>query len=374
MFAQKHTLTSEASPILTSSGLNHSFKSDSSRKSGSRPAKGQDIRCFFPAKTAPNPKSQKRLASSSPSRLTPSSVPNPSCFQSSIPSKRLGRSTPKQAFSQLVLDLSNRPSTQICKECGMSYVIGVSEDVELHKKHHKQVVGGLEWAFDEDPKSECKVVWRNEAEINDERIVKLSLDPMSLKKAKYKHQVEKILSMVNYSLGAQELSFKQLQASSLYLFIGDPQSPSKSNSQVNKRLKLNPKTTRKTKSVVKAVCIAARIEQAFSIVKRTVPSDRDSNESQRLLRFGDAASELYCSPKPQKALLGIHRIWTSPNHRRLGLAKKLLNSVAMTCIYNLPIQQHQDRRKLIAFSQPSESGMKLAMNWFQSNFFNIFLD
>lgn len=128
--------------------------------------------------------------------------------------------------------------------------------------------------------------------------------------------------------------------------------------------------------VIKAMCVAARIQHAYQILRGPNSShqDKQTPSSEALLRFGETTSELYCSPRAEESLVGIHRVWTSPIYRRNGLATRLLDSVAMTFIYGMPIEGRESRRRSIAFSQPTETGMRLASKWFGTILFRIFID
>ncbi|KZF21783.1 hypothetical protein L228DRAFT_283913 [Xylona heveae TC161] len=71
------------------------------------------------------------------------------------------------------------------------------------------------------------------------------------------------------------------------------------------------------------------------------------------------SSSISISAKPTSAVLGISRIWTSRSHRRHGIAATLLDCARDRFIYGMKIP-----KDLIAFSQPTESGVRLAENWF----------
>jgi GNAT superfamily N-acetyltransferase len=58
------------------------------------------------------------------------------------------------------------------------------------------------------------------------------------------------------------------------------------------------------------------------------------------------------------ALLGISRIWTSPKHRRQGIASRLVACAAENFVYGMKLSEGQ-----IAFSQPTDSGAYFALNW-----------
>lgn len=60
------------------------------------------------------------------------------------------------------------------------------------------------------------------------------------------------------------------------------------------------------------------------------------------------------------AIVGVSRIWTSGSSRRKGIALDLLDCVVINFIYGMEITKGQ-----IAFSQPTESGNRLAHKFFE---------
>lgn len=56
-------------------------------------------------------------------------------------------------------------------------------------------------------------------------------------------------------------------------------------------------------------------------------------------------------------------MWCSPPFRRRGLVSKLLDAVSVNFIYGRPLRRPEERRAFIAFSQPTESGCRLAKAW-----------
>lgn len=63
-----------------------------------------------------------------------------------------------------------------------------------------------------------------------------------------------------------------------------------------------------------------------------------------------------------QAIVGISRIWTSGASRRKGIALDLLDCVVSNYIYGMEIPKNQ-----IAFSQPTESGKRLAQKFFEED-------
>ena len=72
-------------------------------------------------------------------------------------------------------------------------------------------------------------------------------------------------------------------------------------------------------------------------------------------------------------MLGVHRIWTVPAHRRAGLASRLLDAVAARCIYGYPVVKAR-RGVEVAFSQPTGKGQALARRWTGGRELRVFVD
>ena len=41
----------------------------------------------------------------------------------------------------------------------------------------------------------------------------------------------------------------------------------------------------------------------------------------------DSMSAWYCSPRPQPAIVGVNRVWVCQQHRRRGVASRLLDAI-----------------------------------------------
>lgn len=92
-----------------------------------------------------------------------------------------------------------------------------------------------------------------------------------------------------------------------------------------------------------------------SILGRVSSRSRDAE-------VDSSANFSLCSIEKRPCLLGISRIWTSPKHRRQGIASKLVESAAGGFVYGMTIGVEQ-----IAFSQPTDSGAWFALKWVKEN-------
>ncbi|KAF2751818.1 hypothetical protein M011DRAFT_522755 [Sporormia fimetaria CBS 119925] len=100
-------------------------------------------------------------------------------------------------------------------------------------------------------------------------------------------------------------------------------------------------------------CLAERILEAHAVeaVEEAPQDGPDAAEHQ--------SSSISVSTVTHPAILGISRIWTSSLHRKTGVASRLLNVARLDFLYGMTIEKEQ-----VAFSQPTESGGRLARKWF----------
>jgi len=60
----------------------------------------------------------------------------------------------------------------------------------------------------------------------------------------------------------------------------------------------------------------------------------------------------------RRAVMGVSRVWTAKEWRRMGVAKKLLDEACERFVYGMRLGRGE-----VAFSQPTESGGWLARGW-----------
>ncbi|SCV71033.1 BQ2448_3795 [Microbotryum intermedium] len=385
-----------ASPVKSGlSTLTSSIKSVQTPKSKAL----EDLRSFFvklspkraklsespptllSTKTAPSKFSAKRPNRSlfgiiRPSEIPPTSTlteikastspPGPSTSSSSkaLSSKASSSSSgkAKTVLEQLYLDpfTTAGHSTLSCVECGLSYA-RTPDDMVLHEKHHKKVVGGVDWVA-----TSCHVpLLLNGIMIildHDTEFTCAMVDPASVKSSEPAgKKIREILATIDAELGATALTPKQLCQGCKLVFV----TAAGGNS--------------KTKDKVVAACLVQRIKKAHQIV---IPEGENEDgrapakDERRAVEFSagdDQGGAIFCDPGPVPALLGIHRIWTCSTYRRKGLGTKMLDLIAARCIYGAPISQ--ERRKLdVAFSQPTGKGQALATRWTGTKTFRVFVE
>ena len=235
----------------------------------------------------------------------------------------------KPRLTQMRIDLGGEVQ-RTCKECGMEYVPSHEEDAALHKSFHGLNIDGVELG-----KGFVKEVGALDR-LDDKESVVL-VDGKS--SAHVRKKVRKVLDVVKTDLGAVEVEDERLWGA-------QEKSGSKSKTRV-------PASTFEEGGKVYlycigdkcvGLCLAERIQSASKVVARATD---------------DAKSSLTTEPSIAPMLLGISRIWTSKSHRRRGIASVLLDNARAHYFYGIEVP-----RKMIAFSQPTESGSKLAERWF----------
>ena len=234
----------------------------------------------------------------------------------------------KPRLTQMRIDLGGDVQ-RTCKGCGMEYVPSHEEDAALHKSFHQLNIDGVELGrgFVKDIGA---LDWLGEGQsvvLVDGR----SSTPIRKK-------VRKVLEVVKTDLGAVEIDDERLWGS-------QKKSASKSKTQTSLDAVEGGKIFLYCvgdKCV--GLCLAERIQSASKVVARAAD---------------DLKSSLTTEPSIAPMLLGISRIWTSKSHRRKGVASVLLDNARAHYFYGIEVP-----RKMIAFSQPTESGSRLADRWF----------
>jgi N-acetyltransferase len=110
------------------------------------------------------------------------------------------------------------------------------------------------------------------------------------------------------------------------------------------------------------VCLVQRIKRARSVMPSSVALEtacvsRMEMEQNGRTPKGDGAIRICDDDSP--AMLGVSRIWTSNGSRHQGIARRLLDCAIENFEFALSIPKDK-----VAFSQPTDSGAKLARAWF----------
>ena len=236
---------------------------------------------------------------------------------------------------QMQLDLGT-VVRKTCASCGMEYVPSNAEDTELHRKYHDRNSAGIDLgkAFVKANASR----WVYEAARFDEGYVVI-VDRKSSPAAK--SQAKKVLEVVNRELSAPKIEDPVLWGPA------EPPKRLRKNGRKEETDRFKVFLHMKESKCV-GLCLTERIWEARP-VKLPPSHGRPSSSS---ITMGE---------ETHPAIVGVSRIWTSGAWRRKGIAMDLLDCVVSNFIYGMDIPKDQ-----IAFTQPTESGCRLAEAFFGS--------
>lgn len=195
----------------------------------------------------------------------------------------------------------------------------------MHKKHHARhrVEMGLSRTFVQSL-SQKNVIWRDEV---GNIVTRVTREDQSTKRT----HVETVLDAVEQELGGVGIPSSILwcnirQRYAVFLYIrGDD---------------------------CLGVCVAQKITSARRVLPFTENVQANAADE-------NADKSIIASKDDYPATLGISRIWTSKQARRKGIAKMLLDMAISNFEFAVSIP-----KEMVAFSQPTDSGTRLARSWF----------
>ena len=236
----------------------------------------------------------------------------------------------------------------------MEYIPSVKEDAALHKEYCGMNVGGIEMGKPFLKDESVKRLRSNKALSSDKEVI-MVVDQRSSLAARRK--AKRVLDVVNTELSAADLNDDQLW--------GQADGESGERKTTGKR-RGGASTERKAESFKVFLhligdkcfgfCLAEKISNAFPVVSGEIRPEVDGE-----IMSTSKGSSISYSTSAEIVLLGISRIWTSKSHRGQGLATNLLDCARSNFFYGVEVPRH-----LVAFSQPTESGGRLAERWFKS--------
>ena len=153
-------------------------------------------------------------------------------------------------------------------------------------------------------------------------------------------QLGALFHTINLSLSAPELSASTLKSSKAYLF-------------------LLPHETQTHRERIVGCVIAQHISTAMEIVPPPSIDSVESSDTPTAVPV-DTSTGLFCSPTPLPTAMGISRLFVSSSHRRLGIAKALLDAAAATFIHGCPLDPASGQ---IALTQPTSMGQAVMKSW-----------
>lgn len=234
----------------------------------------------------------------------------------------------------------------------MEYIPSVKEDAELHKKFCNMNEGGIEMGKSFLKDDSVKKL-RCDTPLFSDKEAAVVVDQGSSLAAR--NTARRILDVVNKELGAANLDEDQLWGHI---------DGSSGERKVHGKRKADPGIERRAgrfKIFLHLIdhrcvgfCLAEKISHAFPVVSGKVRPDDGE-----MAPFTKSSSISY-SASAEIVLLGISRIWTSKSYRGQGLATKLLDCARSNFFYGVEVPSY-----LVAFSQPTESGARLARRWFK---------
>lgn len=252
------------------------------------------------------------------------------------------------------LDLG-QPIQKKCQDCGMEYRPSVTEDKKLHEKFHTQNLDGI--ALDKNFSLQLRALAApsvESLELMGDVIYGDDLGGKSSWPKKFKI-IRRLLDIVETDLGGVGISDEELRSR-----ISDEREGLTGYGKIGDRYKFFM-FLRKDK--VLGVCLAERIFEGRAVLAgehSSPPTEqqiRNSKGPQSEITGDDSA--LFADSKPQSATLGISRIWVSKCARGEGIAQQLLDEARESFFHGFTVPRH-----LVAFSQPTTSGAKLARQWF----------
>ncbi|KAJ5710792.1 hypothetical protein N7488_004948 [Penicillium malachiteum] len=259
---------------------------------------------------------------------------NSNSVRSSVdpPKQQKTQPKPQAPLRQMQIDLGNEVR-KTCATCGMEYIPSNTEDAALHKKFHEMNSTGVDLgkAFMRANASR----WVYEATRFDEGYVVI-VDRKASPSAK--NQAKKVLEVVN-----KELSSPEIEDEVLWGQTEPPKHLKHDNEEKVDRYRvfLHMKDSRCV-----GLCLTERIWESRPVI----PSESNGTHN----------SSVSVKDELHPAIVGVSRIWTSGASRRKGIALDLLDCVVSNFIYGMEISKAQ-----IAFSQPTESGKRLASKFFE---------
>jgi hypothetical protein len=291
---------------------------------------------IFRKQVKPIPKAKEALSDRSHNVQSPSGPP-------AVKTKRM---------VQMQLDLASE-SRKACKTCGMEYIPSNAEDSALHRKFHAMNVGGVDFTKATTERLRKNQVWSG----GDGSFVAVigRRDALALR-----NRTSDVLKVVNTDLGAVPISDEDLWSQTHLLDADTIQAPdSKPTEDSQDQSRPTPVDRFKTYLYIQGqkcigACLAERIWKAYTVL----PQDGASAQT-RELPSQIKSSSISISATTTPALLGVSRIWTSNQHRKQGIATRLLDCARSDFFFGLSVEKAK-----VAFSQPTESGGNLARRWF----------
>lgn len=256
----------------------------------------------------------------------------------------------KKAFKQMQIDLGGEVR-KTCRACGMEYIPSVKEDSVLHSRFCAMNAGGVDMGKGFLKDDSVKRIYSERTEGSESAKI-VTVDRKSSLAAK--NRTRKVLEVVNAELSSADIDDDQLWGA-LYPDENVVATRKGASGKADKRGDRFKAFLYMVEDRCVGFCLSEKISNAFQVV----PSVTEG-ESQVLAT--SKSSSISISTTADIALLGISRIWTSKSHRGQRIAVALLDCARRSFFYGV-----EAPKNLVAFSQPTESGGRLAERWFETD-------
>ena len=260
--------------------------------------------------------------------------------------KRRSISRKTTRLSQMQIDLGGGVN-KTCKDCGMEYVPSNQEDAALHKEFHNMNMGGVDLG-----RGFMKEQEPVERYGPGETVIVVDAKSSLATRRK----TMKVLDVVRSDLGATEITEEMLW-----------RTKGRTDMTITKGKNVEQKPDLEEDVQYKAMmymagdkCVGLCLAERISLASKVVGSDEATPTaitSTINLQSSSIRAELSTDPM----LIGISRVWTSKAHRRKGIATTLLDSARLNFFYGIEVP-----KKMVAFSQPTDSGGQLARKWYEA--------
>lgn len=241
--------------------------------------------------------------------------------------------------------------------CGMEYVPSNKEDSDIHLKFHQMNARGVSVGKGFLKKTGlCKIVPKHGSWNAGEATVMVDCKSS----ATAKNNARKVLELVNKELSAGDLGKEQLWGG---MQSRNPATKRPMGTKRKAEASIDEPDTRvdRFKAFLRiegghcvGFCLAEKLSVAYRVSNPQATRD-DIGSSGAALN----SSSISHSTASDVALLGISRIWTSQANRKCGIATSLLECARNNFFYGMEVP-----KELMAFSQPTESGGRLAVRYF----------
>lgn len=247
----------------------------------------------------------------------------------------------RQTSNQLFLDFGQDSfgKQTLCNICGMLRVHGLDEDDVQHDKICKEYQEGV-----------THLGWKNERMVvafngTDDRILEVRSDDPLL----HRNKVVEVQAIVN-----KELGFAKRQNDDIDNTVSGGGGIA---GDINMTCYLYI-----SKKRVVGLMMVKRIQRAYELLPPSNKKTSHYNGDDKRNGKDNSSLSISRSLKPSRALLGIHQIWVHKLHRQCGIASKLVSAARDYLIFGMSVPID-----LIAFSSPTEEGLRFAKSYVGSD-------